>query len=114
MYVYGDEYIAEDLTLENTAGRVGQALSLYAAPARGGFHDVRLVGHQDTLYTHEGSVLHFTACTIEDGVSSPGGELGFVTAASTVQGQHLRFGPGSACRRAPALCLATPREPPAP
>lgn len=73
MYVYGDEYIAEDLTLENTAGRVGQALSLYAAPARGGFRNVRLLGHQDALSIHEGSVLHFKDCHIDGGVSSPRG-----------------------------------------
>jgi len=73
VYVYGDEFIAEDLTIENTAGRVGQALALYAAPARGGFRTVRLLRDQDTLYTHEGSVLHFKACNIEGGVSSPRG-----------------------------------------
>lgn len=73
MYVYGDEFIAGDLTIENTAGRVGQALSLYAAPARGGFRNVRLLGHQHALSIHEGSVLHFRDCHIDGGVSSPRG-----------------------------------------
>ncbi len=105
LYVYGDEFIAEDLTIENTAGNVGQALALYAAPPRGGFRNVRLLGNQDTLYTHEGSVLHFKDCYIEGTVDFifgaatalfddctivSKGKLGWVTAASTVEGQ--RFG----------------------
>ncbi len=105
VYVYGDEFIAEDLTIENTAGNVGQALALYAAPPRGGFRNVRLLGNQDTLYTHEGSVLHFKDCYIEgtvdfifgaatalfdDCTSVSKGKLGWVTAASTAEGQ--RFG----------------------
>jgi|GEM_PF-518073 len=105
VYVYGDEFIAEDLTIENTAGNVGQALALYAAPPRGGFRNVRLLGNQDTLYTHEGSVLHFKDCYIEGTVDFifgaatalfddctivSKGKLGWVTAASTPEGQ--RFG----------------------
>jgi len=105
VYVYGDEFIAEDLTIENTAGNVGQALALYAAPPRGGFRNVRLLGNQDTLYTHEGSVLHFKDCYIEGTVDFifgaatalfddctvvSKGTLGWVTAASTPEGQ--RFG----------------------
>lgn len=105
LYVYGDEFIAEQLTVENTAGNVGQALAVYAAPPRGGFRNVRLLANQDTLYTHEGSVLHFKDCYIEGTVDFifgaatalfddctivSKGALGWVTAASTPQGQ--RFG----------------------
>lgn len=36
VYVYGDEFIAEDLTIENTAGNVRQVLALYAESPRGG------------------------------------------------------------------------------
>ncbi|WDS35207.1 pectinesterase family protein [Pseudoxanthomonas sp.] len=105
MYVYGDGFIAEDLTIENTAGNVGQALALYAAAPHAGFRNVRLLGNQDTLYTHLGSVLHFKDCYIEGTVDFifggatalfddctvvSKGPLGYVTAASTPEGQ--RFG----------------------
>ncbi len=49
MYVYGDAFIARDLTIENTAGNVGQALALYVAAPHAGFRNVRLLGKRDTL-----------------------------------------------------------------
>lgn len=96
MYVYGNELIAEDLTNENTAGRVGQALSLYAPPARDGFRNVRLLGHQDDLSIHEGSVLHLKDCHIDGGVSPPRGSSALsrppppcrASARDSAQAQH--------------------------
>lgn len=105
VYVYGDAFVAEDLTIENTAGRVGQAVALSVQAPHAGFRNVRLLGHQDTLYTHTGSVVHFKDCYIEgtvdfifggatalfdDCVIVSSGAPGYVTAASTPQGQ--RFG----------------------
>lgn len=105
LFVHGDAFIAEDLTIENTAGPVGQALALSVRAPRAGFRNVRLLGHQDTLYTHTGSVVHFKDCYIEGSVDyifggatalfddctlfSKGGH-GYITAASTPQDQ--RFG----------------------
>lgn len=106
MYVYGDRFIAQDLTVENTAGNVGQALALYVAAAHAGFRNVRLLGNQDTLYTHIGSVIHFKDCYIEGSVDFifggatalfddctivSKGRLGWVTAASTPEGQAYGY-----------------------
>lgn len=106
MFVEGDEFIAEDLTIQNTAGRVSQALALSVRAPRAGFRNVRLLGHQDTLYTHTGSVIHFKDCYIEGTVDfifggatalfddctlfskAPGG---YITAASTPEGQPYGY-----------------------
>ncbi len=105
MYVYGDHFIAEDLTIENTAGNVGQALALSVQAPHAAFRNVRLLGNQDTLYTHVGSVIHFKDCYIEgtidfifggatalfdDCTIVAKGRISYITAASTPEGQ--RFG----------------------
>lgn len=68
MYVYGGEFIVEDLTIESTVGWIGQALELHTAPPRGDSQIVRLLGHQDTLFTREGSVQQSNDCYVGDGV----------------------------------------------
>jgi len=49
--VQGNDFIAENLTIENTAGKVGQAVALHVEGDRVIVRNCRLLGNQDTLYT---------------------------------------------------------------
>jgi pectinesterase len=48
--VEADDFAAHDLTIENTAGPVGQAIALGVMGDRAAFSRVRIEGFQDTLY----------------------------------------------------------------
>jgi pectinesterase len=64
--VQGDDFIAEHLTIENTAGRVGQAVALHVEGDRSLIRNCRLLGNQDTLYTAtQGSRQYYLDCHIE-------------------------------------------------
>ncbi|QHS62623.1 pectinesterase family protein [Chitinophaga agri] len=76
--VAGDDIIAENLTFENAAGRVGQAVALHVEGDRCIFRNCRLLGNQDTLYAgRAGSRQYFRDCYIE-------GTTDFIFGASTV------------------------------
>lgn len=71
----GDDFIAENITFENSAGRgdlVGQALAVYINGDRAVFRNCRFLGHQDTLFTgpvpEEASAVsnrqYYERCTI--------------------------------------------------
>jgi len=65
MKVEANDFIAENLTIENTAGPVGQAIALFAEGDRCQFRNCRILGFQDTLYTAgEGCRQYFTDCFI--------------------------------------------------
>lgn len=49
--VQGADFKAENLTIENKAGRVGQAVALHVEADRAVIVRCRLLGNQDTLYT---------------------------------------------------------------
>ncbi|URZ14496.1 pectinesterase family protein [Clostridium felsineum] len=54
MFVDGDDFICENITIENTAGDgdlVGQAVALYADGDRMIVKNCRLIANQDTLFT---------------------------------------------------------------
>lgn len=57
----------ENITIENTAGRVGQAVALHVEGDRCEFSNVRLLGNQDTLYTGGTSCSrqYYSNCYIE-------------------------------------------------
>lgn len=64
--VDGDDFHGENLTIENTAGPVGQAVALAVNADRVSFYDSRFLGHQDTVYlTGEGKRQYFRNCYIE-------------------------------------------------
>ncbi len=64
--VQGDDFIAENLTIENMAGRVGQAVALHVEGDRCIFKNCRLLGNQDTLYAAtENSRQYYKDCYIE-------------------------------------------------
>jgi pectinesterase len=64
--VEGNDFVAENLTIENTAGRVGQAVALHVEGDRARISKCRLLGNQDTLYTATGNSRQFYSdCYIE-------------------------------------------------
>jgi pectinesterase len=64
--VQGDDFTAENLTIENTAGRVGQAVALHVEGDRCVIVNCRLSGNQDTLYAAtEESRQYYKDCDIE-------------------------------------------------
>src|SRR5687767_14714605 len=56
--IEADDFVAENLTFENSAGEVGQAVALRTTGLRQTFRSCRMLGWQDTLYVHQGSA-HF-------------------------------------------------------
>ncbi|TDH27772.1 pectin esterase [Segetibacter sp. 3557_3] len=64
--VQGEAFTAENLTIENKAGRVGQAVALHVEADRCIIKQCRLLGNQDTLYTaNTGSRQYYKECFIE-------------------------------------------------
>lgn len=104
--IKGNDCTLENLTVENTAGRVGQAVALHIKSDRVVVKNCNLLGNQDTLYLSEGNTriyfencfingttdfifgaatAYFYQCTIESLSNS------YITAASTPQGQAYGF-----------------------
>jgi pectinesterase len=64
--VQGDDFSAGNLTIENTAGRVGQAVALHVEGDRSRLRNCRLLGNQDTLFTaSQDSRQYYRDCYIE-------------------------------------------------
>jgi pectinesterase len=100
-FVFADDFYAENITFENSAGPVGQAVAVRIAGDRVMFRNCRFLGNQDTLYPFgEKSRQYYKDCYIEGTVDfifgwstaifdhctifckKPGG---YVTAASTLE-----------------------------
>lgn len=76
--VEGSNITFKDLTIENNAKQLGQAVALHTEGDRLIFINCRLLGNQDTVYTgSENSRLLFTNCYIE-------GTTDFIFGPSTV------------------------------
>jgi pectinesterase len=76
-YVYGAYFTAKNITFENSAGPVGQALAIYVAGDKSAFFNCRFLGFQDTIYTHgNGSHQYYGDCYIE-------GTVDFIFGAAT-------------------------------
>ncbi len=106
VFVGGNDIVFEDLTIENSAGEVGQAVALHIEGDRIVVRRCLLLGNQDTLYAgREGSRQTFIDCYIEgttDFIFGPatvwfGGctihckKNSYITAASTPQGVRYGF-----------------------
>jgi len=104
--VQGDDFVAENLTIENTAGRVGQAVALHIEGDRSIINNCKLLGNQDTLYTAtENSRQYYKDCYIEGTTDFIFGEAtcvfqnctiksltnSYITAASTRPGQAFGY-----------------------
>lgn len=106
-FIFGDGFRAKNLTFENSAGPVGQAVAVRIDGDRIVFENCRFLGNQDTLYPHgKGNRVYFTNCYIEGTTdfifgwsvavfenceifSKQGGH--YITAASTDQNQPYGF-----------------------
>jgi pectinesterase len=75
--VQGNDFSAENVTFENSAGRVGQAVALHVEGDRAVFRNCRMLGNQDTLFLAiENSRQYYQNCHIE-------GTTDFIFGAST-------------------------------
>lgn len=105
-YVFGDDFSAENITFQNSAGPVGQAVAVRVDGDRVSFLNCRFLGFQDTLYPHgEKSRQYYKDCYIEGTVDFIFGwstavfenctifckKGGYVTAASTLQDTPYGF-----------------------
>lgn len=106
MKVVGNDFYAENITIENTAGRdVGQAVALHVEGDRAEFYNCRIIANQDTLYAGvDSSRQYYKNCLIEgttDFIFGPATVVfedctilckknSYITAAST--NQHQKYG----------------------
>ena len=100
----GDNFVAENLTMANSAGPVGQALALRVDGDRVVFRNCRFLGWQDTILVNRGR-HYFADCYIEGHVDFVFGGAtayferchlhalkdGYLTAASTPEGTAHGF-----------------------
>lgn len=99
-FIFGDNFTAENITFQNTAGRVGQAVAIRTEADKIKFINCNFIGDQDTVYlVKPGSRQYFYNCYIEGTVDYIFGaatayfdncELhnkgkGYITAASTTE-----------------------------
>ncbi len=106
LLVQGKGFRAENLTIENTAGPVGQAVALHVEADQCFIKDCNIVGNQDTLLAGlEGSRQYYLNCYIEgttDFIFGPAVALfenctlhskknSYITAASTPEQQAWGF-----------------------
>ena len=76
-YIYAPDLICENLTFENTAGRVGQAVACFVSGDKVIFRNCRFLGNQDTLYNFgKHCRQYFEDCYIE-------GTIDFIFGSST-------------------------------
>ena len=66
VYVFGPNFLAENITFENSSGPVGQAVACHVGGDRAVFRRCRFLGFQDTLYTFgSGTREYYEDCYIE-------------------------------------------------
>ena len=76
--VQGNEFVAENLTFENSAGPVGQAVALHVEADRVIIRNCKIIGNQDTLFpSADSSRQYYVDCYIE-------GTTDFIFGAATV------------------------------
>lgn len=106
LQVEGDAFVAKNLTIENTAGDVGQAIALAVIADNVQFINCSIKGYQDSLYAAGSNARQFYKnCFIEGSTDFIFGEAtalfykcvlhsksnSFITAASTTQGRKYGF-----------------------
>lgn len=66
IYIFGPDFVAENITFQNSSGPVGQAVACHVAGDRAVFRRCRFLGFQDTLYTFgENTREYYEDCYIE-------------------------------------------------
>lgn len=106
LLVEGDNFLAMNLTIENTSGEVGQAVALALHAGNAAVVNCRLLGNQDTVYVSgDGFKNYFKDCFIQgttdfifgsatayfDGCTLHSLRDSYITAASTPQGEEYGF-----------------------
>jgi len=106
LLVESNDFCLENITVENSAGPVGQAVALHVEGDRCVFRNCRFLGHQDTVYAAgETSRQYFYNCYIEGTTDFIFGEStavfetcvihnksdSYITAASTNNGKKFGF-----------------------
>lgn len=106
LLVQANDFRLENVTVENSAGTVGQAVALHVEGDRCRFVNCRIVGNQDTLYAAgKNSSQLFSNCYIEGTTDFIFGEAtvffescrihcksdSYITAASTPEGKPFGF-----------------------
>jgi pectinesterase len=106
LMVRGNDFSAQNLTIINSAGAVGQAVALHIEADRVSINNVAIKGHQDSLYlAGEGFRSYFKDCYIEgttDFIFGEGTAMfedcevkslsnSYITAASTPKNQAFGF-----------------------
>ncbi|MEJ5995097.1 pectinesterase family protein [Pedobacter sp. Du54] len=103
--VQGSDCVLENLTVENTAGRVGQAVALAVEADRFAAKNCAFLGNQDTLYTSKDGKNYFESCVIAGTTDFIFGEAtaifnkciikslsnSYITAASTTKQQQFGY-----------------------
>ncbi|UGU15270.1 pectinesterase family protein [Sinomicrobium kalidii] len=105
-FVFADDFKARNITFQNSAGHVGQAVAIRIDGDRAIFENCKFLGNQDTLYLHgknsrqyykncyiEGTVdfiFGWSTAVFESCVVNCKGE-GYVTAAATEEGTPYGF-----------------------
>jgi pectinesterase len=104
VFIQANDFTAENITFENSAGRVGQALALTIMSDRGVFRNCRFLGFQDTLLAQAGR-QYFDHCYIQGATDFIfGGSTaffdkceihvtanGYITAANTPKDQQYGY-----------------------
>lgn len=99
-FIYGDGFEAENITFENSAGPVGQAVAVRIDGDRVKFTNCRFLGNQDTLYPHgKGSRQYYKNCYIE-------GTVDFIFGWSTAFFEDCEI----FCKRAAYITAASTEE----
>jgi pectinesterase len=75
-FIYGDDFLARNITFQNSAGPVGQALAINVYADRALFQNCRFLGWQDTVMTNRNR-QYFQDCYIA-------GHVDFIFGAATV------------------------------
>ncbi|WP_242696009.1 pectinesterase family protein [Desertivirga brevis] len=106
VFVLCNDFVAENITFENSSGPVGQALAMSVGGDKVFFKNCRFLGFQDTIYTSGGNTRqYFYKCYIEGTVDFIFGAAiavfdeceifckrsGYITAASTPEGQKFGY-----------------------
>ncbi len=104
--VQGNDFIAENITFENSAGPVGQAVALHVEADRVVVRNCKILGNQDTLFpSADTSRQYYLNCYIEGTTDFIFGAAtvvfenchihskknSYITAASTTQAQQFGF-----------------------
>jgi pectinesterase len=99
VFIYGSDFLAKNVTFENSAGPVGQALAINIYGDRAIFLNCRFLGWQDTVMTNRNR-QYFRDCYIS-------GHVDFIFGAATVFFENCEIH----CRNKGSITAASTTQP---